>query len=100
MAAFCLLVGCGKAEQPAPPTESASSGAKEATLKLGFIYVGPRDDFGYNQAHSEGAKAIAKLPGITVLEEEKVPETNDVQKTMESMLKLEGVSVVFPTSSG
>ena len=27
---------------------------------VGFIYVGPRDDFGYNQAHAQGAAAVAK----------------------------------------
>ena len=24
-------------------------------LVIGFIYVGPRDDYGYNQAHAEAA---------------------------------------------
>ena len=24
-------------------------------LVVGFIYVGPKDDYGYNQAHAEGA---------------------------------------------
>ncbi len=28
---------------------------------LGFIYVGPKDDYGYNQAHAEGAAGVAKL---------------------------------------
>ena len=23
-------------------------------LKLGFIFVGPKDDYGYNQAHAQG----------------------------------------------
>src|SRR5438067_13411838 len=42
---------------------------------VGFIYVGPRDDFGYNQAHAQGAAAVGKLPGVKIVEEEKVPET-------------------------
>jgi basic membrane protein A and related proteins len=67
---------------------------------VGFIYVGPRDDYGYNQAHHEGAMQLAKLPGITVVEEERVPEAMEVQKTMESMVKLENASVLFPTSFG
>jgi simple sugar transport system substrate-binding protein len=25
-------------------------------LVVGFIYVGPRDDYGYNQAHAEGRR--------------------------------------------
>jgi simple sugar transport system substrate-binding protein len=48
---------------------------------VGFIYVGPRDDFGYNQAHAQGAAAVAKMSGVKVVEEEKVPETADVQLT-------------------
>ena len=67
---------------------------------VGFIYVGPKDDYGYNQAHHEGAEAIKSAPGVKVLEEEKVPETLDVQKTMESMIKLDGATVLFPTSFG
>jgi simple sugar transport system substrate-binding protein len=34
------------------------------------------------------------------VEEENVPETVDVQKTMESMINLDGASVIFPTSFG
>ncbi len=69
-------------------------------LTVGFIYVGPKDDFGYNQAHAEGAKVIKALSDVTVVEEENVPETVDVQKTMESMINLDGASLVFPTSFG
>jgi basic membrane protein A and related proteins len=38
---------------------------------VGFIYVGPRDDFGYNQAHAQGAAAVAKMSGVKVVEERK-----------------------------
>jgi simple sugar transport system substrate-binding protein len=69
-------------------------------LVVGFIYVGPKDDYGYNQAHAEGAAALKAMPGVTVLEEEKVPETLDVQKTMESMIELDGATLIFPTSFG
>ena len=74
--------------------------ASDKEITVGFIYVGPRDDFGYNQAHSEGAAAVKKMPGVTVREEEKVPETMDVQKTMESLINLDGAALVFPTSFG
>ncbi|WP_029007466.1 BMP family ABC transporter substrate-binding protein [Azospirillum halopraeferens] len=69
-------------------------------LVVGFVYVGPRDDFGYNQAHAEGAAAVRALPGVKVLEEEKVPETVDVEKSMESMIALDGARLLFPTSFG
>jgi basic membrane protein A and related proteins len=72
----------------------------QAPLTVGFIYVGPRDDFGYNQAHAEGAAAVKAMAGVTVVEEENVAETIDVQKSMESMINLDGASLIFPTSFG
>ncbi|HEX3133629.1 MAG TPA: BMP family ABC transporter substrate-binding protein, partial [Planctomycetota bacterium] len=48
----------------------AAMNAAEKPLTIGFIYVGPRDDYGYNQAHAEGAAVVKKLPGVTVREEE------------------------------
>lgn len=69
-------------------------------LTVGFIYVGPKDDYGYNQAHAQGAAALKAIPGVQVVEEENVRETTDVQKTMESMINLDGATLVFPTSFG
>lgn len=76
------------------------SAAFAAGATIGFIYVGPKDDYGYNQAHAEGAAALKAMDGITVIEEENVPETVDVQKTMESMINLDGATLLFPTSFG
>jgi basic membrane protein A len=64
-----------------------------ADTTIGFIYVGSRDDYGYNQAHAAGAAALKKMPGIKVVEEEKVPETDAVEKTMESMINLDGATL-------
>ena len=69
-------------------------------LVVGVIYVGPRDDYGYNQAQAQAAAAIKKLPGVTVVEQEKVPETTDVQKTMGSMIEQDSTTLLFPTSFG
>jgi basic membrane protein A len=77
-----------------------STQALAKDLTVGFVYVGPRDDYGYNQAHAEGAAALKKLPGVKVKEEENVAETLDVQKTMESMINLDGATLLFPTSFG
>jgi simple sugar transport system substrate-binding protein len=74
--------------------------ANAANLTVGFIYVGPKDDYGYNQAHAEAAAVLKKMPGIKIVEEEKVPETDAVSKTMESMIKLESAGLLFPTSFG
>src|ERR1700689_4085317 len=74
--------------------------AAAADTTIGFIYVGSRDDYGYNQAHAQAAAALKKMPGIKIVEEEKVPETDAVEKTMESMINLDGASLLFPTSFG
>ena len=69
-------------------------------LTVGIIYVGPRDDFGYNQAHAEAAAELKKMAGIKVVEEENVPETQAVQKTMQGMIAQDGATLLFPTSFG
>src|ERR1700723_2120925 len=87
----------------AVPSVSAALGARTAAAAdttIGFIYVGSRDDYGYNQAHAQAATALKKMPGIKIVEEEKVPETDAVEKTMESMINLDGATLLFPTSFG
>ena len=69
-------------------------------LTVGVIYVGPRDDYGYNQAHAQAAAELKKLPGIKLVEEENVPETAAVQKTMTGMIAQDGAGLVIPTSFG
>jgi simple sugar transport system substrate-binding protein len=81
-------------------TAFGARSAFAADTTIGFIYVGSRDDYGYNQAHAQGAAALKKMPGLKVIEEEKVPETEAVEKTMESMINLDGATLLFPTSFG
>ena len=69
-------------------------------ITVGFIYGATRDDFGWNQAHAVAASKIAKLPGVTLVEQENVPETVEVDKVMEGMILQDGCKVVFPTSFG
>ena len=42
----------------------------------------------------------ARWTACKVCEEERVPETVDVQKSMESMIQLDGAKIIFPTSFG
>ena len=92
-----VLQGLGAA---ATATTVLPARAAPKPVTIGFIYVGPKDDYGYNQAHAEGAAAIKSMPGIKITEEERVPETDDVEKTMQSMIQLDGASLLFPTSFG
>ena len=74
--------------------------AAQTPLTIGVIYVGPRDDFGYNQAQAAAAAELKKLSGVNVVEEENVPETAAVTKTMTGMIKQDGAKLLFPTSFG
>jgi basic membrane protein A and related proteins len=85
-----LPSGCG----------NSGSSSADGNLTVGFIYVGPKDDYGYNQAHALGAAAVKKMPGVKVLEQESVAETQDVQKAMTTMIEDEKAKLLFPTSFG
>lgn len=74
--------------------------ARAADITVGIIYVGSRADYGWNQAHAVAAKALKAILGVKVVEEENVPETAAVQKTMESMINIDGATLLFPTSFG
>jgi basic membrane protein A len=105
LATLGCLVSCSKkSEEPAvAPASGAASAAAPAAAKpftVGFIYVGSKSDYGYNQAHAEGAKSLTSISGLKIREEENVAETLVVQKTMESMINLDGATVLFPTSFG
>jgi len=79
---------------------SALAQAQAKPLTVGVIYVGPRDDYGYNQAQAMAAAELKKLPGVKLVEEENVPETAAVQKTMTGMIQQDGAKLLFPTSFG
>src|SRR5262245_2146727 len=69
-------------------------------ITVGFIYAATRQDYGWNQAHAVAARKIAQLEGIKLVEQEKVPETTEVEKVMEGMIRLDNCKVLFPTSFG
>jgi basic membrane protein A and related proteins len=96
---FVGLFGCGSGA--APSGKDAAGGSKgNSPLVVGVIYVGPKDDYGYSQAQAEGAAAVKKMDSVKVVEEERVAETVNVQKSMKGMIEQDGVKVVFPTSFG
>src|ERR1700751_3152770 len=79
----------------------ASGGiARAAGVTIGIVYVGPRDDFGWNQAHAVAVKALKTLSGVKAVEEENVPETDACAKSMESMVNLDGANIILGTSFG
>jgi basic membrane protein A and related proteins len=79
---------------PARPARAAKP------MTVGFVYVGPRNDFGWNQSHWVAARKVAQLEAVKVIEQENVPETIEVEKVMEGMIRHDGARVVFATSFG
>jgi simple sugar transport system substrate-binding protein len=75
-----------------------SARSKEVTV--GVVYVGPKDDFGWNQAHAVSIALLKQTPGVKVVEEENVPETIACAKSMESMINLDGADIILATSFG
>ncbi|MCX5520410.1 BMP family ABC transporter substrate-binding protein [Kaistia defluvii] len=69
-------------------------------IVIGAVYVGPRDDFGWNQAHATAMDILKQVPGVTVIEEEKVAETDAVTQSMESMINLDQANLILATSFG
>ena len=82
------------------PEGKANLGGDGKSIVMGFIYVGPKDDYGYNQAHAQGKEGVSKLPGVKTVEQANVPETTDVQEAMRNMIEQDGATVLFPTSFG
>ncbi|WP_339807008.1 BMP family ABC transporter substrate-binding protein [uncultured Marinobacter sp.] len=71
-----------------------------AATKVGFVYVGPKSDYGYNYAQDQGRLYLEEnLDDIETVHFENIPENADVQRVMERMIR-SGVEVVFPTSYG
>jgi basic membrane protein A len=79
---------------------AAASGPGAGSAAVGFIFVGPKDDFGYNQAAYEGSQAVKKaFPKVKVLTAENVPEDDTAARVMEGMIS-RGAKIIFATSYG
>jgi simple sugar transport system substrate-binding protein len=83
--------------------------ARAADLTAGFVYIGPRLDWGWNQSHAVAAEALRGVPQIRIVEAgylpestdygsgKDTPETADYTKALEGMIA-DGAGVVFSTS--
>ena len=79
---------------------AGATGPGTGGTTIGFIFVGPKDDFGYNQAAYQGAKAVeAACTDFKVLTAENVPETDEAATKMEDMVA-KGAKLIFATSYG
>lgn len=103
LGAAVFTTGCSKSDDTASSSGGSSTTSPSASgkpLTVGFLYVGTKDDYGYNQAMADGAAAVKKIPGVTVVEQEKVAETTNCQQVMSTMIDQGDASVIFATSFG
>jgi basic membrane protein A len=66
---------------------------------IGFIYVGPRMDYGYNTSMDLGRQYVQKTLQVKTMSQENIPESAEVVRVMEKMIRA-GCEIVFPTSYG
>lgn len=100
-ASVALLAACAPAASTADGTSGAGDGAPgEGATTVGVIAVGPKDDFGYNQAVAQGVEALrAEFADVDVLDAYNIPEDDTAATTMESMIA-QGATIIFATSYG
>jgi basic membrane lipoprotein Med (substrate-binding protein (PBP1-ABC) superfamily) len=78
----------------------AIAGPSAAADKIGFIYVGPAADYGYNMSMDLGRIHVEKtLDGVTTTAFEAIPETAEVERVMERLINT-GHNMIFATSYG
>ncbi|MBM3942231.1 MAG: BMP family ABC transporter substrate-binding protein [SAR202 cluster bacterium] len=102
--AFARVFADALASSKSRPVSAFADAAKPLAsgqkLKVGFIFVGSQADLGYNQAAYEGSVWLEKhMPDVEVLRAENVPETAEVQRVAEQMIR-QGATIIFPTSFG
>lgn len=92
---------CASSEDTSSDEPATDEAAEETAVDtVGFLFVGPKDDFGYNQAAYEGSLAVEeKFGDVKVLRAENVPETTEAEVVMEDMIS-QGADVIFATSYG
>lgn len=96
-----LWTACTPTSAPTSSTSASNTGSSPGKdLVLGYIYVGPKDDYGYNQAHFLGKEGLKGLSAITVVDQASVPETVEIQEVMRNMIEQNKAAVLFPTSFG
>lgn len=92
-----LTLACSSAPELTPISKSSSGGK---TTTVGFIMVGDRADYGYNQAVYSASQIVAReVPDIKVITAGNVPENASVTQTMLSMVS-QGAKVIFASSYG
>lgn len=102
---FAALIGAASLAPALVPVRSAFA----AGMTVGFVYIGPRLDWGWNQSHAVAGAALGRLRGVKVIEAGYLPESTDYgggkenAETLAYVAALEGLiangaGLIFSTS--
>jgi basic membrane protein A len=82
-------------------TSSARTHKQSKVFKVAWIYVGPRNDHGWSQAHDQGRLYVQKALGskVQTTYKEKVAVGPQLQQTVASLVR-DGYKLIFGTSYG
>ena len=84
--------------------------AHAADLAVGFVYIGSRLDWGWNQSHALAAAALKGVPNVRVFQADYLPESTDYSsgketpetraytKAMEGLIADHGAGLIVSTS--
>jgi simple sugar transport system substrate-binding protein len=84
--------------------------ARAADLTAGFVYIGPREDWGWNQSFAVAAAALRGVPNVRVAQADYLPESTDYgsgketpetrayAKAMEDLIAGHGAGLIVSTS--
>ncbi|PKQ25662.1 MAG: BMP family ABC transporter substrate-binding protein [Actinobacteria bacterium HGW-Actinobacteria-4] len=101
-ASALVLAACTPATDGTTPGTTADASGAPGTggTAIGFITVGPKDDYGYNQAVIEASVIVGEaFPDMQILTAENIPEDDSAVATMEQMID-RGAKIIFATSYG
>ena len=84
--------------------------ARASGLTAGFVYIGPREDWGWNESFAVAAAALRGVPNVKVVQADYLPESTDYgsgketpetrayTKAMEDLIAHAGAGLIFSTS--
>ena len=100
------LLGAAGLVSGIPPVRSA----RAADLTAGFVYIGPREDWGWNQSFASAAAALKGVPNVRIVQAGYLPESTDYGSgkdnpetraytaALEGLIAGDGAGLIFSTS--
>jgi basic membrane protein A len=73
--------------------------AQVNTNRVGYIYVGPQSDYGYNYSMDLGRLYVEETLGVETTYFDNIPESAEVERVMERLIR-DDYGIIFATSYG